>query len=89
MTKRNSRKCLASRGLGVNMWGGSDAFLTKNYPPGMHGTLGYKKFTDYGVQLREKQKVKKYYGNITEKQFRNIYLKASRSSADAGQSLDR
>ena len=88
MTRRNSRKYLTSRRLGVDLWGGKDAFLTKNYPPGQHGSvIGYKKLTDYGVQLQAKQKIKKYYGNITEKQFRRIYAEAVRRSGNTSQNL--
>jgi small subunit ribosomal protein S4 len=87
MTKRIKRKFLSSRRMGVSLWGGKDAFLTKNYPPGAHGTLGYKKLTGYGVQLQAKQKIKKYYGNITEKQFHGIYEKASKKKGNTSQNL--
>lgn len=87
MTRRNKRKDIASRRLGVNMWGSRSAFLTKNYPPGVHGRLGYKKLTDYGMQLQAKQKMKRYYGNITEKQFKSIYYRASQRQGNVGQNL--
>lgn len=88
MTKRHNKKRGISRRFGVSLWGSSkDPFLTKNYPPGMHGKTGYKKLTDYGVQLQEKQKVKKHYGNITEKQFRNIYKEAFRRRGDTSENL--
>ncbi len=88
MTKRHNRKYGISRRLGVSLWARpKDPFLTRNYPPGAHGPVGYKKLTDYGVQLQAKQKLKKYYGNITEKQFRGIYEKAMRAKGDTGQNL--
>ncbi len=88
MSKRRARKYGISRRLGVNLWGrAKDPVNTRNFPPGMHGTTGYKKDTDYGVQLKEKQKLKRYYGDITEKQFRNIYKEAARRKGDTTENL--
>ncbi len=88
MTKRNNRKGKVSRRLGVNLWGrGKDPVARKNFPPGQHGLGGYRKLTDYGIQLNAKQKLKKYYGDITEKQFRGIYEEAVRRRGDTGENL--
>ncbi len=88
MTKRNNRKGKVSRRLGVNLWGRSkDPVARKNFPPGQHGLGGYRKLTDYGIQLNAKQKLKKYYGDITEKQFRGIYKEAARRKGDTGENL--
>lgn len=88
MTKRNNRKGKVSRRLGVNLWGRSkDPVARKNFPPGQHGLGGYRKLTDYGIQLNAKQKLKKYYGDITEKQFRGIYKEAVRRKGDTGENL--
>lgn len=88
MSKRQNRKYGISRRLGVNLWGrANDPFNTRNCPPGAHGKAGYKKLTDYGIQLQAKQKLKKYYGNITEKQFRLTYEEAARRRGDTSQNL--
>lgn len=88
MTKRANSKYKVSRRLGVNLWGrANDPSLTKNYPPGEHGPLGRKKESDYGNQLRAKQQLKKYYGNITEKQFRKVYKEAVRRKGDTAENL--
>lgn len=88
MSKRNPRKFGISRRLGVNLWGrAKDPVTKRNFPPGAHGTTGYKKLTDYGVQLQAKQKLKKYYGDITEKQFRRTYDEAVRRKGDTGENL--
>lgn len=88
MSKRNKRKFGISRRLGISLWGSSkDPVTVKNYPPGAHGSLGYKKLTDYGQQLQAKQKLKKYYGDITEGQFSRIYEEAVRRKGDTGQNL--
>ena len=89
MTKRVASKYKISRRLGVNLWGrGKDPFERKNYGPGQHGPLARRRATsDYGVQLMAKQKLKGYYANISEKQFRNIFKEASRMKGDAGENL--
>lgn len=88
MTKRNNRKFGISRRLGVNLWGSAkDPVAKRNFPPGQHGPMGYKKLTDYGVQLQAKQKLKRYYGDITEKQFRKIYEEAARRKGDTGENM--
>lgn len=88
MTKRNKRKFGISRRLGVSLWGqAKDPVHKRNMPPGQHGTLGYRKLTDYGVQLQAKQKLKRYYGDITEKQFRRIYDEAVRRKGDTSENM--
>ena len=88
MTKRNNRKYGISRHLGVNLWGrAKDPVNGRNYPPGQHGLSGYKKRTDYGDQLIAKQKLKKYYGDITEKKFRSVYKEAARRKGDTSENL--
>ena len=85
--KRHSSKHKIDRRLGVNLWGRSKSPLnTKSYAPGQHGQRR-KKPTDFGVQLMAKQKLKGYYGNIGEKQFKKYYIEASRRRGDTGQNL--
>lgn len=87
MTKRVSAKYKIDRRLGVNLWGRSKSPLnTRNYGPGQHGKERSKP-TDYGVQLRAKQKLRFYYGNITEKQFKKIYEEASRKTGDTSEKI--
>ncbi|WPX95913.1 30S ribosomal protein S4 [Candidatus Bandiella euplotis] len=88
MSKRLNRKFGISRRIGAALWGTSkDPYHKRNYPPGMHGASGYKKTTEFGTQLLAKQKLKKYYGDITEKQFRSIYKEANRRKGDTGENL--
>ncbi|WDM85567.1 30S ribosomal protein S4 [Ehrlichia sp. JZT12] len=76
------RKYRASRRLGVNLWGRSkDPFNTRNYPPGQHGSMGYKKPSDFGKQFAAHKKFKSYYA-ISSKQMRNIFLKAYKKRGD-------
>ena len=76
-----------SRRYGVNLWGEANSPINKrNYAPGQHGQRR-KKATDYGVQLSAKQKLKTYYGNISEKQFHRYYEEAIRRSGDAAENL--
>jgi small subunit ribosomal protein S4 len=85
VTKRISAKYKIDRRLGVNLWGRAKSpYATRNYGPGQHGKQP-SKLSDYGVQLRAKQMLKGYYGNISEKQFRNIYKKAIRSRGDTSE----
>ena len=85
MSKRLNAKKKVSRALGVNLWGRANDPITKrNYRPGEHGT-GLKRDTTYGTQLRAKQKLKKYYGNIGEKQFKNLFFEAKRMKGDTAQ----
>ena len=81
MTKRLNSKHKVDRRLKVNLWGRPKSpFNARAYPPGQHGQSRSSKPSDYGVQLREKQKVRRMYG-VLEKQFRNYYKKASKSKA--------
>jgi len=77
MTKRLASKHKVDRRLKVNLWGRPKSpFNSRNYKPGQHGKTSRSKTSDYGVQLQAKQKLKSYYGNINERQFRNVYRKA-------------
>ena len=77
MTKRLSSKHKVDRRLKVNLWGSPKSpFNSRNYPPGQHGKSKRGTPSDYGTQLEAKQKMKFYYGNMNERQFRNIYRKA-------------
>lgn len=88
MSKRHSAKYKISRRLGENLWGrAKDPVLRRSYGPGQHGPLRRKKLSDYGLQLRAKQKLKGYYGNITEKQFRRVYAEAVRFKGDTSENL--
>ena len=77
MTKRLASKHKVDRRLKVNLWGRPKSpFNSRNYPPGQHGKSKKGKPSDYGTQLEAKQKMKFYYGNINERQFRNVYRRA-------------
>ncbi len=87
MTKRIAAKHKIDRRLGVNLWGRAKSpFNTRNYGPGQHGQQRSKP-SDYGVQLRAKQKLKGYYGNISERQFRRFYHEAIRRRGDTSENL--
>ncbi|MFY7958789.1 MAG: 30S ribosomal protein S4 [Elsteraceae bacterium] len=88
MTKRAESKYKINRRLNVNLWGRAKSpTAKKEYGPGQHGQRRSKKPTDFGIQLSAKQKLKGYYGNIGEKQFRNIYAEAARRRGDTGENL--
>ena len=88
MTKRLNAKHKVDRRLKVNLWGRPKSpFNTRNYQPGQHGQSRKSKPTDYGIQLIAKQKLKSYYGNINERQFRNIYRKAIKRRGDTTENL--
>jgi len=87
MTKRVQAKTKICRRLGVNLWGrAKDPLAKKNYGPGMHGQKR-KKISDYGNQLLAKQKLKSYYANMTEKQFRKAYETATKRKGDTAEML--
>ena len=87
MSKRIAAKHKIDRRLGVNLWGRSKSPVNeRNYAPGQHGS-NKKKPTDYGVQLLAKQKLKGYYGNLNERQFRRIFQKASQMRGDTSQNI--
>ena len=86
MTKRLNSKHKVDRRLKVNLWGRPKSpFNTRAYGPGQHGQSRHGKPSDYGIQLQAKQKLKSYYGNINERQFRNIYKKAAMLKGDTGE----
>ena len=88
MTKRLKSKHKVDRRLKVNLWGRPKSpFNSRAYPPGQHGQGRKGKPTDYGIQLNAKQKLKSYYGNINERQFRNIYRKALAKRGDTTENL--
>src|SRR3954465_11551738 len=87
MTKRTEAKHKIDRSLQVNLWGRAKSPLNKRqYGPGQHGQRR-KKPSDYGVQLMAKQKLKGYYGNISERQFRRYYQETMRRKGDNGENL--
>ena len=88
MTKRLSSKHKVDRRLKVNLWGRPKSpFNTRGYPPGQHGQTKSSKPSDFGVQLQAKQKLKCYYGNMNERQFRNVYKKALMKKGDSAENL--
>ncbi len=88
MTKRAESKYKINRRLGVNLWGRAKSPLNKReYGPGQHGQRRKQKPTDFGIQLMAKQKLKGYYGNISEKQFRKYYEEAVRRKGDTSENL--
>lgn len=88
MSKRIAAKYKISRRLGENLWGrAKDPVNKRDYAPGQHGQNRRRKTSDYGLQLKAKQKLKGYYGNITEKQFRKTYEEASRRKGDTSENL--
>ena len=87
MTKRVRSKYKINRRLGVNLWGRPKSSVNKReYPPGQHGQRR-RKTSDFGTQLAAKQKLRGYYGNITEKQFRRTYEEAVRRRGDTIENL--
>lgn len=87
MTKRIQAKNKICRRLGVNLWGRAKSPLARReYGPGQHGQKR-KKTSDYGLQLAAKQKLKGYYANMTEKQFRRAYETASNNKGDTAENL--
>ena len=88
MTKRVSAKHKIDRRLGENLWGRPKSPLNKReYGPGQHGQRRRGKTSDFGTQLKAKQKLKGYYANITERQFRLIYNEATRLRGDTSENL--
>ena len=89
MTKRLASKHKVDRRLKVNLWGRPKSpFNTRNYPPGQHGSKAKRgKLSDFGTQLVAKQKMKFYYGNMNERQFRNVYRKARQKKGNTSENL--
>lgn len=88
MTKRTSAKHKIDRRMGENIWGRAKSPINRReYGPGQHGQRRKNKLSDFGTQLRAKQKLKGYYGDLTEKQFRKIFTEAERVKGDTGENL--
>jgi small subunit ribosomal protein S4 len=88
MSKRISAKKKISRKIGASLWGqANDPQNKRNYRPGQHGKMPRGRISDYGNQLRAKQKMKFYYGNITEKQFYNTFVLASTLKGDISENF--
>jgi len=88
VTKRTSAKHKLDRRMGENIWGRPKSPVNRReYGPGQHGQRRKQKLSDFGTQLRAKQKLKGYYGDLTEKQFKKIYVEAARVKGDTGENL--
>ena len=88
MTKRAASKYKVNRTLGENLWGRPKSALNRrDYRPGQHGQARRRRLSDYGTQLAAKQKLKAYYGDISERQFRNLYKEAIRLPGDTSEFL--
>ena len=88
MTKRTSAKHKIDRRMGENIWGRAKSPVNRReYGPGQHGQRRKGKLSDFGLQLRAKQKLKGYYGDLTEKQFKRIFGEAARVKGDTGENL--
>ena len=88
MSKRESAKYKIDRRMGENIWGRPKSPVNKReYGPGQHGQRRKGKMSDFGLQLRAKQKLKGYYGDISEKQFRKVYEEANRRKGDTPDNL--
>ncbi len=88
MSKRIKSKYKINRTLGVNLWGRPKSPVNvREYGPGQHGQARRRRPSDFGIQLRAKQKLKGYYGNITEKQFRRTYDEADKLRGDTSENL--
>jgi small subunit ribosomal protein S4 len=88
MTKRAEAKYKIDRRMGQNIWGRPKSPVNRReYGPGQHGQRRKGKLSDFGTQLKAKQKLKGYYGNISEKQFRKYYAEAIRMKGDSGDHL--
>ncbi len=88
MSKRQSAKYKIDRRMGENIWGRAKSPVNRReYGPGQHGQRRRGKLSDFGIQLQAKQKLKGYYGNITEKQFRRTFKEAVRRRGNTGELL--
>ncbi|WP_182085784.1 30S ribosomal protein S4 [Aureimonas sp. ME7] len=88
MSKRESSKYKIDRRMGENIWGRPKSPVNRRqYGPGQHGQRRKGKMSDFGTQLRAKQKLKGYYGDISEKQFRKTYEEAARRRGDTSENL--
>ena len=87
MSNRTRPKYKIDRRLRVNLWGSPKSpFNSREYGPGLHGQRRRKQ-SDYGLQLQAKQKLKGYYGNISERQFRRYYIEADLRKGDTSENL--
>ncbi|MBR4070220.1 MAG: 30S ribosomal protein S4 [Bacteroidaceae bacterium] len=86
MARYTGPKTKIARKFGEAIFGPDKVLSKKNYPPGQHGVNKRRKTSEYGAQLREKQKAKYTYG-VLEKQFRNLFEKASRKKGITGEVL--
>jgi small subunit ribosomal protein S4 len=88
MSKRNAPKYKLDRRMGENVWGRPKSPVNKReYGPGQHGQRRKQKLSDFGTQLKAKQKLKGYYANISERQFRKTYEEAARMKGDTSENL--
>ena len=88
MTKRANAKYKIDRRMGENIWGRPKSPVNKReYGPGQHGQRRKGKMSDFGTQLRAKQKLKGYYGNLSERQFHGLYVEAIRMTGDSSENL--
>lgn len=88
MSKRIAAKKKFSRKLGGSLWGqAKDPYLKRNYKPGQHGAASKGRTSDYGTQLKAKQRMKFYYGNISEKQFFNTFTLANTMKGDVSENF--
>ena len=88
MSKRQSAKYKIDRRMGENIWGRPKSPINaRSYGPGQHGQRRKQKVSDFGLQLRAKQKLKGYYGNLTEKQFSRTYEEAARRKGNTSENL--
>jgi small subunit ribosomal protein S4 len=88
MSKRESAKYKIDRRLGENIWGRPKSPVNKReYGPGQHGQRRKGKLSDFGLQLRAKQKLKGHYGDVSEKQFRKVYEEANRRKGETTENL--
>ncbi len=88
MSKRTSAKYKLDRRMGENVFGRPKSPVNRReYGPGQHGQRRKGKMSDFGIQLRAKQKLKGYYGDVTEKQFKRAYTDAAKMKGDTGQNL--
>src|ERR1700760_1051815 len=88
MSKRHSAKYKIDRRMGENIWGRPKSPVNqRSYGPGQHGQRRKSKVSDFGLQLRAKQKLKGYYGNLTEKQFSRTYTEAARRKGNTSENL--
>ena len=88
MSKRQSAKYKIDRRMGENIWGRPKSPVNKrSYGPGQHGQRRKSKVSDFGLQLKAKQKLKGYYGNLTEKQFARTYTEAARRKGNTSENL--